>query len=75
MRLKIALAIGLAASAIAATATAAYPGPDEIGEFYVYFDDSGNVVGRAAMDCEGNLTSSGRRTDNYSVGYAYCNPR
>lgn len=75
MRKSFALGLGLVAALVATTTLARPPGPDEIGEFYVYFDASGNVVGQAQMSCEGVLTESGIRTSSYSVGHLVCNPR
>jgi hypothetical protein len=72
MRKMIALTLGIAL--YAGTALARPPGPDEIGEFYVYFDTAGQVVGQASMDCDGNLHETGVRTSRYSVGYAICLP-
>jgi len=74
MRNKIALTLGLCAAIAATVAFARPPGPDEIGEFYVYFDASGQIVGEASMDCEGGLFEWGVRTSRYSVGHAFCNP-
>lgn len=72
MRKMIALALGV--TLYAGIALARPPGPDEIGEFYVYFDAAGQVVGEASMDCQGNLHETGVRTNRYSVGYAICLP-
>lgn len=72
MRKMIALTLGIAL--YAGTALARPPGPDGIGEFYVYFDAAGQVVGEASMDCQGNLHETGARTNRYSVGYAICLP-
>lgn len=74
MRRKTALVFGLLAAIAAGVAIARPPGPDEIGEFYFYFDQDGNIVGSASLDCEGNLYESGIRTDFYSSGHAVCNP-
>ena len=71
-RTIIALALGIALYAGAALARP--PGPDQIGEFYVYFNAAGQVVGEASMDCQGNLHETGVRTSRYSVGYAFCPP-
>jgi hypothetical protein len=72
MRNPLILALGLAASLIATAALARPPGPDEIGEFYFYFDANGEIVGEASMDCNGNLFESGVRTNSYSSGHAIC---
>lgn len=74
MRRKTALIFGLLAAIAAGVAVARPPGPDEIGEFYFYFDQDGNIVGSASLDCEGNLYESGIRTNAYSSGHAVCNP-
>lgn len=68
------IALGLGAALFATTALARPPGPDEIGEFYVYFNASGQIVGQASMDCEGVLHETGVRTSRYSAGYTFCNP-
>jgi len=72
MRNKIVLALGLCAALAATVAFARPPGPDEIGEFYVYFDATGQVVGEASMDCDGTLHEWGVRTSRYSAGHAFC---
>jgi hypothetical protein len=69
---KIALAI--ASACIIGAAFAAPPGPTTIGEFYYYFDASGHVTGYRAIDCNGNYTSWGKTSTQYSNGYAICNP-
>lgn len=74
MQLKTRLAIGLTLAAIATAAFARPPGPDQLGEFYYYFDDSGQTVGTASIDCDGVYRESGVRTNRYSNGYAFCNP-
>lgn len=74
MRNPLILALGLAASLVATVALARPPGPDEIGEFYFYFDANGKIVGSASMDCDGNLFEEGIRTNSYSSGHAVCNP-
>lgn len=66
--------LGLAAALYATTALARPPIADEIGEFYAYFDASGNQVGSTSMDCEGNFSQSGVLTARYSRGIAFCNP-
>ena len=63
MRRKTALTLGLLAALVATAAIARPPGPDEIGEFYFYFDQNGEIVGSASLDCEGNLYESGIRTN------------
>lgn len=68
------IALGLGAALFAGSALAIPPGPDEIGEFYVYFNASGQVVGQASMDCDGVLHETGVRTNRYSAGHAVCNP-
>lgn len=72
MRKMIVIALGIALYAGAALARP--PGPDEIGEFFVYFDAAGQVVGEASVDCQGNLHETGVRTNRYSSGYAICLP-
>jgi hypothetical protein len=72
---KITLMFGLATTLVATAALARPPIADEIGEFYIYFDDAGNVVGQSAMDCEGKYYQSGVLTSRYSRGKAICNPR
>lgn len=74
MRNKIVLTLSLLAAIAATAAIARPPGPDQIGEFYYYFDKNGQVVGNASLDCQGNYYESGIRTNFYSNGYAICNP-
>ncbi len=69
---KIALALG-AAFAIGA-AVAAAPGPTSRGEFYYYFNASGQVIGYRAIDCNGNTTGWGKTSTFYSNGYQLCLP-
>lgn len=68
------IALGLGAALFATTALARPPGPDEIGEFYFYYDTSGQIVGQASMDCDGVLHETGIRTSRYSAGHLICNP-
>lgn len=75
MRNKTALSLGLLAALIATAAIARPPGPEVAGEFYVYFDQNGEVVGHASLDCQGDYHQSGTLTNFYSNGYAICNPR
>lgn len=75
MRNKTVLGLGLLAALIATAAFARPPGPEVAGEFYVYFDKNGEVVGHASLDCEGRYYQSGTLTNFYSNGYATCNPR
>lgn len=72
MRKMIIVALGIALYAGAALARP--PGPESIGEFYVYFNAAGQVVGEASIDCQGSLHQSGVRTNSYSIGYAICLP-
>lgn len=72
MRKMLVIALGVALYAGAALARP--PGPNEIGEFFVYFNAAGQVVGEASMDCQGNLHETGVRTSRYSSGYAICLP-
>lgn len=74
MRKSFALGFGLAAAMVATVALARPPGPDEIGEFYFYFDAAGNEVGHAQLSCSGVYTESGVRTANYSAGHMICPP-
>lgn len=74
MRKKLALACITAAALYATVAFARPPGPDQIGEFYFYFDEQGEVVGSASLDCDGVYSESGVRTNHYSNGFAICNP-
>ncbi len=74
MRKSLPLALGLAAALVATAALARPPGPDEIGEFYVYFDEAGNVVGQAELSCDGIYSESGVRTSRYSAGHMICPP-
>lgn len=67
--------LALFASLALGTAFAANPGPTSIGEFYYYFDASGNTIGYRAIDCQGNLTAWGKTSARYSNGYAICLPR
>ena len=73
-RKNLLFALGLGALVYASSAFARPPIADEIGEFYFYFDQDGNIVGSASLDCEGNLYESGIRTNSYSSGHAVCNP-
>lgn len=73
-RLRTVFALALGSALFATAALARPPGPDQIGEFFVYFDAAGNVVGQASMDCSGVLHESGVRTSRYSTGYAICDP-
>ncbi|MGK4005293.1 DUF6289 family protein [Sorangium sp. So ce1036] len=72
---KITLLLGLATTLVATAALARPVIADEIGEFYIYFDAEGRVVGRSSMDCEGNYYESGVLTNRYSRGQAFCMPR
>jgi hypothetical protein len=74
MRKSFAIGIGLAAALVATVALARPPGPDEIGEFYFYYDANGDVVGSAELSCAGVLTESGVRTAKYSSGHMFCPP-
>lgn len=74
MRKSFTLGLGLAAALVATAALARPPGPDEIGEFYVYFDASGTVVGQAQLSCSGVYSESGVRTNRYSAGHMTCPP-
>lgn len=74
MRKSFTFGLGLAAALVATVALARPPGPDEIGEFYVYFDASGAVVGEAQLSCSGVYTESGIRTARYSAGHMMCPP-
>lgn len=66
------LAFGASALLYATIASARPPVADELGEFYAYFDESGNQVGSSSLDCDGNYSQSGRLTARYSNGYAFC---
>ncbi|RPE77290.1 DUF6289 family protein [Vulcaniibacterium tengchongense] len=68
------LLLGLALAFAATAAIAIPPGPDEIGEFYFYFDEAGNEVGGASIDCQGHYSEWGVRTANYSAGHRICPP-
>lgn len=72
-RARVALAL-LAALAIGSVAAFAPPGPTSAGEFYYYFDASGNVVGYRALDCHGVASGWGKTSARYSNGYAFCDP-
>ena len=72
MRKRIVIGLGLALAVYATAALARPPIADEIGEFYVYFDASGNVVGESSMDCDGTYYQSGMLTSRYSSGHAFC---
>ncbi|HEY1137328.1 MAG TPA: DUF6289 family protein [Xanthomonadaceae bacterium] len=70
---KTALAIGLVAAAVAGYAIAAI-GPTGPGQFYYYYDSTGNVVGYQAIDCHGNYSAWGKFTKHYADGYFICDP-
>lgn len=74
MRKSFALGLGLSAALVATAALARPPGPDEIGEFYVYFDAAGTVVGQAELSCSDVYTETGVRTAKYSSGHMSCPP-
>ncbi|WP_242108492.1 DUF6289 family protein [Luteimonas aquatica] len=69
---KRSMGLGLGALLVTTAALAVPPGPDEIGEFYFYYDQSGSVVGNAWMDCDGKLYEEGVRTDKFDVGHTTC---
>jgi len=69
------LLLALAAALVVGAAIAAPPGPTAIGDFYYYFDASGNTIGYRAIDCYGNYSAWGTTSNRYSVGHAYCVPR
>lgn len=64
--------MALAAALAATAALAAPPGPKYWGDIYVYFDEQGQEVGRASIDCDGVLHRSGQVTSHYSYGQATC---
>lgn len=66
----LAMALGLA---LAGTAFAA-AGPTGPGQFFHYFDDDGQVVGDAAIRCDGTQESWGKRTRNHADGVFLCPP-
>lgn len=68
------IALGLGAALFAGSALAIPPGPDEIGEFYFYYNRSGQIVGQASMDCQGVLHQTGVRSNIFGKGYFVCNP-
>ena len=70
---KTALILGLVAATVAGYAIAAI-GPTGPGQFYYYYDSTGNVVGYQAIDCHGNHSSWGKFTKNYADGYFICDP-
>jgi hypothetical protein len=70
---KTALILGLAAAAVAGYAIAAI-GPTGPGQFYYYYDSTGNAVGYQAIDCHGNYTSWGKFTKRYADGVFLCDP-
>lgn len=72
MRKRLIAALGLALALYATAALARPPIADEIGEFYVYFDANGDVVGQSTMDCDGVYYQSGVLTSRYSSGKAFC---
>ena len=72
MKKKALFSAMLISSLFAFQALATGPTPDELGEFYVYYDEEGNGVGRASMDCEGNIGGGGQVTENYYHGYFSC---
>ena len=63
------------AALVVGAAIAAAPGPTAIGEFYYYFDASGNTVGYRAIQCDGSYIAWGKTSARYSNGYALCLPR
>lgn len=73
-RLGRPLLAALAALAVG-VAIAAAPGPTAIGEFYYYYDASGNQVGYRAIRCDGTYVAWGKTSTRYSNGYALCLPR
>jgi hypothetical protein len=69
---KIALAVG--AAFVIGAAVAAAPGPTSPGEFYYYFNASGQVIGYRAIDCNGNPGGWGKTSTRYQNGYQLCLP-
>lgn len=72
MNKKAVAGLALAAALAATAALAAPPGPKYWGDIYVYFDDHGQQVGYASIDCHGVLHRSGQTTSRYSYGQATC---
>ena len=70
--LAAALAASVPAASVPAQAYFVPPVPDQPGEWYVYYDVDGARVGRASMDCEGNLGGSGIATEDYITGMIAC---
>lgn len=68
------ITLALATACVIGAAIAAAPGPTSIGEFYYYFDASGNTVGYRAINCNGVHVSWGKTSTRYSNGYAFCDP-
>ena len=68
--------IALTGAALAAASLVAYavPGPSRPGESYYYRDDSGQVVGRIWIDCDGDRHEEGTPTANFSVFSYSCPP-
>ncbi len=69
------IVLALSAACVIGAAIAAAPGPTSIGEFYYYFDASGNTIGYRAINCNGVHVSWGKTSNRYSNGYAFCDPR
>ena len=67
-------ATGMALAFMVGAAIAAAPGPTHRGDFYYYFDASGNTIGYRAIKCDGTYVSWGKTSSNYSNGYAICLP-
>jgi hypothetical protein len=67
--------MAVAAAVLGSASAQAYllpPVPDQPGEWYVYYDADGARVGRASMDCDGNLGGSGTATEYYITGLIDC---
>lgn len=63
--MKRTLRLGLAGALLAAAGIVlAVPGPSKPGDYYVYRDDSGAVVGRSWIDCKGERFDEGTPTAN-----------
>lgn len=73
MRKRAMLLLGLAAAMAIGTVMAAI-GPTGPGQFYYYYDASGDVVGYQAIRCDGTREAWGKFTHDYADGYFICDP-
>jgi hypothetical protein len=65
MEMKTVLRFTLTAMLLAAAGmVVAVPGPSKPGDYYVYRNDAGDVVGRAWINCQGERFDEGTPTGN-----------